>query len=158
MTQNKNIFLAQQAKFNALLLLNTITFLGQQKYKAQIEKIYSTNKLTKKVTVGETIEFIGCPAPAWGREALETGDRAFMFISTHYDVFYEHSWCGHLILEEEEGTLYAKFQQSELWLKDYIPAIIRENARQDPRRSYSTAIKFDVIEHYLMDLVSNKQL
>lgn len=155
MGQTKNTFLTDQAKFNALLLLNTITYLGQQKYKAQIEKIYSTNKLTKKVTIGETIEFIGCGTGCL--EKLRTGDRAFVFISTHYDVFYEHAWCGHLILEEEEGVLYAKYQQSELWLKDYIPAIIRENARQDPRRSYSTAIKFDVIEQYLIDLVRDSQ-
>ncbi|MFH6994528.1 hypothetical protein [Flavobacterium sp. FlaQc-48] len=157
MGQTKNTFLTDQAKFNALLLLNTITYLGQQKYKAQIEKIYSTNnKLTQKINVGKTIEFMGC-GNSWGREILQTGDRAFIFISTICDTFYEHSSFGHLILEEEEGVLYAKYQQSELWLKDHIPAIIRENARQDPRRSYSTAIKFDVIEQYLIDLVRDSQ-
>ncbi len=47
--------------------------------------------------------------------------------------------------------LYAIYPHEELWLSDDVPTLIR--GRQDPKRLYATAIRFDVMEEYLLGLV-----
>jgi hypothetical protein len=56
-------------------------------------------------------------------------------------------------VEDIEGDLYAIYPRKELWLSDDVPTLIRESSRQDPKRSYATAIRFDVMEEYLLGLV-----
>jgi len=39
------------------------------------------------------------------------------------------------------------------WLSEGVPSSIRAHSRQDPKRSYATAIRFDVMEAYLLSLI-----
>jgi len=39
------------------------------------------------------------------------------------------------------------------WLSEGVPSSIRAHSRQDAKRSYATAIRFDVMEAYLLSLI-----
>ena len=76
-----------------------------------------------------------------------------MFVKSISGKLHEDAWRGHMVVENIEGIPYAIFHHKELWLNKGVPSSIRECSRQDPKRSYATAIRFDAMEAYLLSLI-----
>jgi hypothetical protein len=125
---------------------------SRQIFRAMVERVYSTGKGAKVSFAHTEIEFVG-GGGAWGNEELAVGERALVFLNAISGRLYEKSWRGHMVLEEIDGEGYAIFQAKEIWLNAGFPVVLRKLARQDPRRAYGSAIRFDVLESYLVDLI-----
>lgn len=145
-------FLIDKIEDYDALKVFVVASLAQQSLRVKVEKIYSEGKGAKRYELGSEIEYVHAPE-TWGNECLEIGQRAIVFLSEISGRLYEAPWRGHLTIEAINGESYAIFQHRELWLDKAVPLNIRESSRQDPRRSYTTAIKFDVLEVYLSDVI-----
>jgi hypothetical protein len=148
-------FLLESIKVNDLVMLSILDKPEPQEFTARILKIYSRKHGMESFSVNEVINFVGLPT-TWGSEQLNVGGVALVFIK-YLDTskrFYEMFWRGHLWLEEIEGKTHAVYQEKELWNKDYFPEELKLYARQDPKRSYATAIQFDALERYIVNLIA----
>ena len=145
-------FLSSKVKSRDLLLLHVLSSPSPQRLRAKVERVYSTRKGVDQKCLGKEIEFVRSPGN-WGDVALVVGERALVFISSISNTFYEDAWHGHLIVEEGERGLFAVFPQKELWLCEDVPEIIRACSSQDVKRSYATAIQFEILEKYLIALI-----
>ncbi|NWD72290.1 hypothetical protein HX870_32275 [Pseudomonas gingeri] len=123
-----------------------------QVLRAKVERIYTSRKGIYDSSLGSEIEFVRSGG-TWGDVALNVGDQAILFVKLISGELYEDAWRGHMVVEEIEGELYAIFHHKELWLSESIPSSIVVHSRQDPKRSYATAIRFDVMEAYLLSLI-----
>jgi hypothetical protein len=145
---NATVFLLNKVESYDLALVKIVGVPGPQVLRAFVEKIYTAKKGMSLNFLGKEIDFVSSPGH-WGNVALNVGDRAIVFLKSITGQLYEDPWKGHLILEDIDGVTYASFQERELWLRDEVPDTIRINSRQDPLRSYATAIRFDIFEKYL---------
>jgi hypothetical protein len=146
-------FFYDAAASSDLILIRVVGSPRPQVLRAKVDKIYSARKGVSADCLGAEIEFIGAPGH-WGQETLEIGEKALVFVTEIFSgKLYEYAWRGHMVVEEIDGSSYASFQSPELWANENVPPEIRSNSRQDPRRSYRTAILFDVVETYLQNLI-----
>lgn len=127
--------------------------LAGQHFIINVERVYSNRQGGESVRAGVDIEMVSAP-PVFGSPTLEVGDRAIIFIKPHLDVFYEHSWLGHFLIEEIDGRLYAIYKVENMWNRSDIPMEIRNASRPDPKRPHSSAIKLDALEGYLIMAIS----
>lgn len=141
------------AKYD-LVVARVIESLGSQMLRAELEHIYSASHGMGNYEIGTEFEFVRSPGH-WGDVPLKIGDRAFLFVGFVSGHLYEDAWRGHMVIEKIDGEPHAIFQFKELWLSQDVPSLIRENSRQDPKRPYASAIRFDVIESYLRGLIGN---
>jgi hypothetical protein len=123
-----------------------------QVLRAKIGRIYSTGEGIVRSFLNSEVEFIRSGG-AWGDVALKVGEQALLFVKSISGKLYEDPRHGHMAVEDIEGDLYAIYPRKELWLSDDVPTLIRGSSRQDPKRLYATAIRFDVMEEYLLGLV-----
>ena len=123
-----------------------------QVLRAKVERIYTSRKGIDDASLGSEIEFVRSGG-TWGDVVLIVGDRAILFVKSISGELYEDAWRGHMVVEDIEGAPYAIFHHKELWLGEGVPSSIRAHSRQDPKRSYATAIRFDVMEAYLLSLI-----
>jgi hypothetical protein len=149
-------FWGDELAANDLVLVKVTGASRPQLLRAEVERIYSTGKGMKAAFLGSEVEFVG-GGGAWGNEQLAPGDRALVLVCAIHGRLYEHHWHGHMVVEEIEGTLYAKYQFRELWLLESFPPVLRECSRQDPKRPYASAIRFDVMESYLIEKVDRSR-
>lgn len=149
-------FLSGKIESRDLILLHVVSSPNPQVLRARVERIYSARKGIDQKCLGKEIEFVRSPGN-WGDVALEVGERALVFISIVSDKFYEDAWRGHMIVEEIKGKLFAIYQHKELWLCEEIPDIIKACSEQDTKRPYATAIQFEILENYLIDLIENTE-
>jgi hypothetical protein len=147
-------FLSGKVESRDLILLRVVGSPSPQVLRAKVERIYSARKGIDRKCLGKEIEFVRSPGN-WGDVALEVGERALVFISGISDNLYEDAWRGHLIVEEVNGNLFAIYQHKELWLCEGVPEIIRACSSQDAKRPYATAIQFEALENYLIDLIED---
>jgi len=139
-------------KTDDLVLVRVISKPAPQTYRAFVEKIYRARHGIKIDFLGKEIEFIGS-CGSWGDVPLAVGERAIVFMSEIFEKLYEHSYHGHILLEEINGELYGIEFIRKMWLNKSTPSVLRESARQDPKRPYCSAVRFDVLEGYLVDLI-----
>jgi hypothetical protein len=147
-------FLSGKVESRDLILLRVVGSPSPQALRAKLERIYSARKGIDRKCLGKEIEFVRSPGN-WGDVALQVGERALVFIFGVSYRFYEDAWRGHLIFEEINGNLFAICQHKELWLCEGVPEVIRTCSNQDAKRPYVTAIKFEVLEKYLIDLIED---
>lgn len=145
-------FLSAKVASYDLIMVKVIDSPRPQSFRARVERIYTARKGIEAQWLGTEIEFVGCP-PNWGQVPLAAGDVALLFVKMTSGRLYEDTWRGHMVVEEIDGELYAIFQHKELWLSSGVPSLLRDCSRQDPRRSYATAIRFDAMEAYLLALI-----
>ncbi|APC15421.1 hypothetical protein BLL42_06655 [Pseudomonas frederiksbergensis] len=145
-------FLFDKVARHDLVLVNVVDAPRPQILRAKVERIYTTGKGIDSASLGSEIEFVRSGG-SWGDVALAVGDKALLFVKLISGKLYEDAWHGHMVVEEIEGDLYAIFQHKELWLSEDVPSSIRECSRQDPKRPYATAIRFDIMETYLLSLI-----
>lgn len=138
---------------NDLVLVKVVCAPRPQVLRAKVERVYSTGKGVETTFLGSEIEFVG-GGGAWGNEQLAVGDRALVFVCAIGDRLYEPSWHGHMVVEEIDGDLYAIYQSKELWRLESVPLVLRECSRQDPKRPYASAIRFGVMESYLLSSIA----
>ncbi len=145
-------FLSEKVARYDLVFVKIVDAPRPQVLRAKIEKIYTTGKGIYSTLLGSEVEFVRSGG-RWGDMALIVGDQAILFVKSIFGELYEDAWRGHMVVEEIEGASYAIFQYKELWLREDIPSSIRACSRQDPKRPYATAIRFDVMEAYLLSLI-----
>jgi hypothetical protein len=147
-------FLADQIGYCDLVKLRVIGMPERQHYTAKVIKIYSSDHGAVMFLADEEISFVGLPT-TWGSVPLEIGDCALVFLRLlESGKLYEFHWRGHLWLEEIEGETYAIYQEKQVWNKSYFPEELKSCAREDPKRSYATAIQFDALERYIVNLIA----
>jgi|GEM_PF-1276672 len=151
------VFLSDKSATYDLVMIQVVSSPRPQVLRAKLERIYSARKGIDFGCLGAEIEFIHSPAN-WGSVVLEVGEKAFLFVSLISGKLYEAPWHGHMVVEAVDGTMYAIFPSRELWLSEQVPEKIRVNSRQDPKRSYATMVRFDVMEAYLQSLIENEVL
>jgi hypothetical protein len=142
-------FLHDGVRLNDLALVTTIGFLAPQRVRVRVERVYSTQHGLAAKQAGAEIEFVGLGG-GWGSDRLAAGQRALVLLATISGRLYE---SGHLVVEDVDGVEHAIYRARELWKREDVPVAIRENSRQDPRRLSATAIRFEVIERYLLELI-----
>ncbi|WP_397458933.1 hypothetical protein AB3464_03155 [Pseudomonas asplenii] len=136
-----------------LVLVDVTEAPEPQVLRARVRRVYSSGKGIDSNFLDLEIEFVQA-GRAWGNMILDVGDHAFLFVRRLASgLLHENFWHGHMIVEEIEGDLYAIFQHKEMWLNKNIPPLLRENSRPDPKRSHTTAVRFDVVESYLLSLI-----
>lgn len=135
-----------------LVLVQVTSAPRPQVLRAKIGRRYSTGKGIIYGFLNSEIEFVRSGG-TWGDVALEVGEQALLFVASVSGKLYEDIWHGHMVVEDIEGSLYAIYPRKELWLSEDVPSLIRSASRQDPKRSYATAIRFDVMETYLLNLI-----
>jgi hypothetical protein len=145
-------FLLDKVLRHDLVLVHVTGAPRPQVLRAKIGRIYSTGEGVVRSFLNSEVEFIRSGG-TWGDVALKVDEQALLFVKSISGKLYEDPWHGHMIVEDIEGDLYAIYPRKELWLSDDVPTLIRESSRQDPKRSYATAIHFDVMEEYLLGLV-----
>lgn len=150
--KDENMFLLDKTRNHDVIIIRILRSLGNQLLVGSVEDIYSARKGIKWSDLGSEIEFI-CSPGTWGDVALVVGDRAILFVSLISGKLYEDAWRGHMLIEEIEKDNYVIFPHRELWLNEDVPAEIRAGAREDPRRPYATAIRFDAMDSYLRNLL-----
>ncbi len=74
-------------------------------------------------------------------------------MSRHGKKLYEETDPVHTVVEQVEGVPHAMISAEKLWLNESLPSALRERARQDPKRPFSTAIPFSIMERYLLSLI-----
>jgi hypothetical protein len=150
---NKQLdFLLDKVLKHDLVLAQVTSAPRPQVLRAKIERIYSTGKGIVYGFLNSEVEFVRSGG-TWGDVALKVGEQALLFVASVSGKLYEDVWHGHMVVEDIEGSLYAIYPRKELWLSEDIPTLIRVASRQDPKRSYATAIRFDVMEEYLISLI-----
>ena len=147
-------FLSRKVESHDLILLHVVSSPSPQVLRAKVERIYSVRRGIDLKCLEKEIEFVRSPG-SWGDVALEVGERALVFISIVSDKYYEDAWRGHMIVEEKNGNLFAIYQHKELWLCEDVPEMIRACSEQDTKRPFATAIRFEVLEDYLIDLIAS---
>jgi hypothetical protein len=145
-------FLFEKVARHDLIFVKIVDAPRPQVLRARIDRIYTTGKGVESNFRGSEIEFVRSGG-TWGDVALVVGDQAIVFVKSISGELYEDAWRGHMVVEEIEGAPYAIFQCKELWLREDIPPSIRTCSRQDPKRSYATAIRFDAMEAYLLGMI-----
>ena len=145
-------FLSDKVAKHDLVFVKIIDAPRPQVLRAKVKRIYATGKGIDSTFLGSEIEFVRSGG-SWGDVALAVGDQALLFVKLISGKLHEDAWHGHMVVEEIEGSSYAIFQHKELWLSEDVPSSIRECSRQDPKRAYATAIRFDVMETYLSSLI-----
>lgn len=145
-------FLSEHVANNDLVIAEILGEPQPQSYTAKLKKIYTARKGVKTIWLGSDIDFVG-GIGTWGQETLNVGETAVIFLRSISGQLYESSWRGHMVIEEINGVSYAVFQYKELWLSKYVSESLRVHAQQDPKRSYASVIRFDVLEAYLLDLI-----
>ena len=156
-TMNRGLgFLSDKVATHDIVLVKVLCSPRPQVLRAKVARIYSAKKGMAANCLGSEIEFVQSPGH-WGDVGLAVGDQALLFVRSISGQLYEDAWRGHMVVEEIEGNLYAIFQFKELWLNEDVPSSIRENSRQDPKRPYATAIRFDALESYLLGLIENAE-
>ena len=149
-------FLSGKVKTHDLVKISVIDSPASQVLRATVERIYSASKGINPRTLGQEIEFTRSPGH-WGDVSLSIGERALVFVASISGRLYEDPWHGHMVVDEIDGCQYASFPGRDLWLRDDFPASLRAYSKQDPKRSYATAIRFDVIERYLVELIADER-
>jgi hypothetical protein len=151
-TKPAQLFLSDHVAYNDLVMVKVVDKPRPQTYRARIERIYTARRGIDPKWLGEEIEYVG--GTGWGEAPLAVGDTGQLFVrKLHNGRFYEAASHGHMVVEETDGNLYAIFQRRELWLFDDVPSSIKDHSRQDPRRPYATAVRFDALETYLLALI-----
>lgn len=150
-------FLEKKVLSYGVVLIDVVDSPRPQVLKARVEKVYSARHGVEHGFLSREIEFV-CSPGTWGNVSLVVGERAILFISKTHNVLYENSWRGHMVVEEIDAVQYAIFPHKELWLSEEVPLEIRSGARQDPNRSYATAICLDVVECYLLKLIGRAEI
>src|SRR5450830_1267092 len=145
-------FLSDKVERYDFVLVRVVGAPRPQVLRAEVERIYTSRKGIDDTSLGSEIEFVRSGG-TWGDVALIVGDRAILFVKSISGELYEDAWRGHMVVEDIEGAPYAIFHHKELWLGEGVPSSIRAHSRQDPKRSYATAIRFDVMEAYLLSLI-----
>ena len=145
-------FLSDKLARYDLVLVKVLGAPRPQTLRAKVQRIYTSGKGINTTDLGSEIEFVRSSG-AWGNMTLAVGQQALLFIELISGKLYEDPWRGHLIIEQIEENSYAIFQFKELWFNESVPPLIREFARQDPKRSYATAIRFYVLETYFLSLI-----
>lgn len=145
-------FLSAKVAGYDLVMIKVFSSTPPQYFRARVGRVYTARKGVDAGWLGSEIQFVGAPSN-WGQVPLAVGDSALLFIKFISGQLYEDSWRGHMVVEEIDGDLYAIFQHRELWLSKDVPSSIRDCSRQDPKRPYATAIRFDAIEAYLLALI-----
>jgi hypothetical protein len=145
-------FLSRKVASQDIILVAVTGAPRPQVLRATVEQILSARKGVEADCLGGEIEFIQSPGH-WGDPSLQPGDRALVFVSMISGNLYEDAWRGHMVIEEMEGENYAIFPLKELWHSEDIPDAIKKHSRQDPKRQYATAILFNALKDYLLDLV-----
>lgn len=153
----RQMFLSEKVKTHDLVKVCIVASPASQVFLAIVEKVYSSDSGIFSQCTGEKIEFVGSPGH-WGCVSLAVGDRALVFLKSIFGRLYEDPWCGHMTIDEIDGLDYASFPAKELWLRDDFPASLGAGSRQDPKRSYATAIRLDVMESYLVDRIYEKPI
>ncbi|KPC53168.1 hypothetical protein [Amantichitinum ursilacus] len=151
---SKSSFLADKIAEYDVVMVTTKSSPRAQVLRAKVERTYSALRWIEGLSASDEIEFVHSPG-RFGDPILKTGERAIVFIVGISDRLYEESWRGHMLVEKIGTEQYAIYPHRELWLSQDIPQVIRENAIQDPTRPYASAIKLDVMENYLMQLIEN---
>ena len=147
-------FLAEKVIGQAVLLLAITDAPRAQVLVGRVEKLYSMGGVFSASPVGTDIEFVRSPGH-WGDVPLEPKQRAIVFLTKASGRLYEVPWRGHLLLEQIEGVEHAIVQVPELWLIKEVPPALRELARPDPKRGYASAVRFDVMQAYLEELIAH---
>jgi hypothetical protein len=138
---------------HGLVMVEIVSSPRPQTFRARVKRVYAARQGIDPGSRGAEIEFVGAGV-GWGLEALSVGDTALVFLTAISGRLYEPmSFVGHMVVEEIDGETYAIYQERELWLSAGIPATIRDCARQDPKRSYATAVRLDAMEAYLLTLI-----
>lgn len=145
-------FLADQIENYDSVLIEVLAAPHPQTLRAKVKKIYSWGKGVTELCNGSEVDFVRAPG-GWGDEHLEVGEQAIVFLCAISGRLYESGWHGHMVIEEIEGEKFAIYQHRDLWLDPRVPPLIRANSKQDPKRPYASAIRFDSVESYLESML-----
>ncbi|UQN08476.1 hypothetical protein [Deinococcus sp. QL22] len=148
-------FLAEMLRQHDLVTLEVLN-VHRQDITARFTAVFTARHGVKGKMLGQVITFVGCPTH-WGQVGLAAGDHALVFLQEINGRLYEHSWRGHLLIEEIEGVPYAVFQHKNLWLSPTFTPKLQPHTRQDPRRTYASAIQLDVLNAYLSELIAQQE-
>lgn len=150
----RQAFFFDKAAQHDLVLARIIGAPRPQTLRAKLERVYSARKGVAG-KAGDEVEFVQGGGTWGGGDQLAVGERALIFLTSISGRLYEDTSQGHLLVEEIEGAPYAIFEFRELWLcqDEDMPTLIKDNASQDPKRPYATAIRFEAMETYLVGLI-----
>ncbi|WP_019010853.1 hypothetical protein [Deinococcus aquatilis] len=148
-------FLWETLRRHDLVTVNVLK-VYRQDITARVTAISTARHGVKRKMLGRVITFVGCPTH-WGQEGLAVGDHALVFLGEINGRLYEHSWRGHLLIEDIEGVTYAVFEHKELWLSPTFTPKLQPYTRQDPRRTYASAIHLSVLKAHLAELIEQQE-
>jgi len=146
------VFLSDKVANYDLVMGEIVDSPRPQSFTARVKRVYAARKGVDAASLGSQIEFVGCPAH-WGQVPLAVGDTALVFLGLTSGRLYEDAWHGHMVVEQIDSEAYAIYPHRQLWLSADVPTVIRDCSRQDPKRPYASAVRLDVIETYLLDLI-----
>ncbi|MFP5390200.1 MAG: hypothetical protein ACLGI6_01445 [Gammaproteobacteria bacterium] len=119
--------------------------------RAKILKIYSARKGVNLDMLGREIEFVHGPN-TYGNVEMKPGETGIVFLAGLRDRLYEDPWRGHMLVEDIDGEPHAIFP--------HMTPVTRTDglyhlSRPDPKRSYARAVRFDLTESYLRELIAS---
>lgn len=144
-------FLADRIVQRDACLIQVIDQMGEQTVRARVDKVYTDGKATSTVMHDGQIEFVHAP-DTWGNPPLQPGERAIVFVGPIMGRLYEAPWHGHLLIEQIDGTPVAVFPVENLSQDPDLPTHISSATTVHPTRPTQSAIRFDMLEHYLVEL------
>ena len=152
MNLEKSILANKVLQYDAVML-RVLSEPEPQHLHAQLLHIYSARKGMAHCQPGDKIRFLQAPN-SWGAVPMVPGETAIVFLTLSADQFYEAPWQGHLIIEDIEGKPFASFPHRELWLSENLPPSVCSQTRQDPKRTYASAMALAPFEDYLHQLIA----